>query len=209
MHHFSPALLGLLIGGLLLVGCVENPEPVEEPPAVTPDEDVMVEPAMAMVTLMPTEGNEAEGTVTFTQLDNAIRVEANLTNVPPGDHGFHIHENGDCSDNGQAAGGHFAPRGNPHGGPDAAEGQRHVGDLGNVMAGADGTVSYTRVDSVLAFSGTHDIVGKAVILHADADDLTTQPTGAAGGRIACGIITMDGDAMMDGDMQDGSADESM
>src|SRR5690606_26037103 len=96
---------------------------------------------VAVAMLEPTEGNTARGTVRFTALDGAFRVEADLTGVPPGEHGFHVHENGDCSNNAEAAGGHFNPQGHPHGAPDAPVGQRHVGDFGNVEAGADSSVT--------------------------------------------------------------------
>ncbi|RMF61254.1 MAG: superoxide dismutase family protein [Calditrichaeota bacterium] len=140
----------------------------------------------AIAQMNPTEGNEAHGTVTFTEVENGIQVKAHLEGVPEGDHGFHIHENGDCADNGKAAGGHWNPEGKPHGARDAAE--RHVGDLGNVTADANGVVDTTFVDSVITFDGPNSIIGKGVILHEKADDLTSQPTGAAGARIACGVI---------------------
>ncbi len=112
-----------------------------------------------------------------------------MTGVPEGRHGFHIHENGDCGENGQAAGGHFNPSGMNHGGPDGIP--RHVGDFGNITADAEGNATYNRVDALASFDGENNILGKAVIIHADPDDLTSQPTGAAGARIACGIIVAD------------------
>jgi superoxide dismutase, Cu-Zn family len=144
----------------------------------------------AVATLAPTSGNTAAGTVRFTQLsDGAVEVTVNLTGVPPGVHGFHVHDKGDCGDNGNAAGGHFNPLGTPHSGPDAAA--KHAGDFGNVTADASGNVT-TRFTtrSVTVEPGATSAVGHAVILHANPDDLTTQPTGNAGGRIACGVVTM-------------------
>ena len=157
----------------------------------------------AVAMLEPTEGNNARGTVTFTQMDGAVQVQADLTGLAPGQHGFHVHENGDCSNNAEAAGGHFAPQGNPHGAPDAPMGQRHVGDFGNLDVGADSTANYTRVDSLIALEGMNSIVGKAVVIHANADDLQSQPSGNSGPRVACGVVQMQG-AGMDM-MQDTSA----
>lgn len=143
----------------------------------------------AVAKMSPTEGNEANGTVTFTQVEGGIRVVAHFEGVPEGDHGFHIHEFGDCSSgDGKSAGGHFNPEGMPHGGPDSEK--RHVGDLGNITADASGVAKKDYVDPVLTFDGPNSIIGKGVILHADPDDLTSQPTGAAGARIACGVIEM-------------------
>ncbi len=169
------ALLGL--GLALAFGCGKKKEAAQEETAA---------PTRAVAELQPTTGNEAHGTVTFEQTDEGVRVTVQLEGVPAGEHGFHIHENGDCSDDGKAAGGHFNPEGTAHGAPDTTE--RHVGDLGNVTADDDGVVYAEFTDAMLAFDGPHAILGKAVILHADADDFTSQPTGAAGGRIACGII---------------------
>ncbi|MFQ5637224.1 MAG: superoxide dismutase family protein [bacterium] len=142
----------------------------------------------ASAEMAATQGSEAHGTVTFTKTDEGIRVVANFEGVPEGTHGFHIHQYGDCSSgDGKSAGGHFNPEGVPHAGPDAAE--RHVGDLGNISADENGVAHADFVDSKLTFEGENSIIGKGVILHADADDLTTQPTGAAGARISCGVIT--------------------
>lgn len=137
----------------------------------------------------PTEGNETTGVVTFEEVEGGVRVVANLQNLAEGLHGFHVHEFGDCSaPDGTSAGGHFSPDGSPHAGPDMPAGKRHVGDLGNIEAGADGTATADFVDPVLSLSGPHSILGKGLIVHADPDDLTSQPTGAAGARLACGVI---------------------
>jgi Cu-Zn family superoxide dismutase len=141
----------------------------------------------AVAVLYPTQNNTAQGVVTFTKEDGGVRVVAKLTGVPKGVHGFHIHEFGDCSSpDGSAAGGHFNPTGTAHAGP-AAE-KRHMGDLGNITADDQGNASLDYVDKHLAMSGANAILGHAVILHANPDDFTTQPTGNAGGRIACGVI---------------------
>ena len=144
----------------------------------------------AQAELHPTEGSEAQGVVTFTETDDGVRVVANLRGLEPGRHGFHIHEFGDCSaPDAESAGGHFNPTNQPHGAPtDAA---RHVGDLGNIDAGPDGTAHFEWVDPVLQLTGDNAIVGRSVVVHANPDDLTSQPSGNAGGRLACGIITVE------------------
>lgn len=144
----------------------------------------------ASAALKPTRGNNATGIVTFTQKDGKILVSANIRGLTPGQHGFHIHEKGDCSaPDGMSAGGHFNPRKKSHGGPSGAE--RHGGDLGNLTADSYGNAKpEIEVDGISMGSGPDSIMGKAVIVHANPDDFTTQPTGNSGGRVACGVIVM-------------------
>ena len=144
----------------------------------------------ASATLAPTSGQTASGTVRFVQLSGgAVEVTVNLTGVPPGVHGFHIHEKGDCGDNGNAAGGHFNPASTAHGSPSVDP--HHAGDFGNVTADNNGVVEARfTTRSVTVEAGPNSAVGHAVILHASPDDLTTQPTGNAGARIACGVVQM-------------------
>jgi Cu-Zn family superoxide dismutase len=149
----------------------------------------------AVAKLQPTAGNKASGTVTFETMGGKVRVTAELQGLPPGPHGFHIHEYGDCSAaDGTSAGGHFNPAGTLHGAPDNPTDRRHVGDLGNLQAGEDGTAHYDREDAVISLEGPDSIIGKAVVVHAQADDLTSQPTGAAGPRLACGVIRVENGA---------------
>lgn len=144
----------------------------------------------ASATLSPTSGSTAMGTVRLTQLgDGSVRVTVDLTGVPPGVHGFHIHDKGDCGDNGNAAGGHYNPASTAHGAPTADP--HHAGDFGNLTADAGGRVKHEfTTRSVTVAAGPMSAVGHAVILHADPDDLVTQPTGNAGARIACGVVQM-------------------
>ena len=144
----------------------------------------------ASATLSPTSGNTAAGTVRLTQLgDGSVRVNIDLTGVPPGVHGFHIHDKGDCGDNGNAAGGHYNPTSTPHGSPNAAA--HHAGDFGNVTSDDNGRVRHEfTTRSITVEAGPTTAVGHAIILHANPDDLVTQPTGNAGGRIACGVVQM-------------------
>jgi Cu-Zn family superoxide dismutase len=145
-------------------------------------------PKAAYTVLKDAEGEEL-GTVKFMKIDEGIKVSAKLEGLSEGKHGFHVHENGKCeAPDFKSAGGHFAPNKSPHGAPDHDPPKRHTGDLGNVEANADGVATYERIDKVLAFSGTNNILGKAVILHKGTDDLKSQPSGAAGPRRACGVI---------------------
>ncbi len=141
----------------------------------------------AVCVLHPTAGDSASGVVTFTQTDNGIKIEANMTGLTEGKHGFHIHQWGNCTAaDGTSAGGHFNPDNKKHGGPEDVE--RHVGDLGNIVADSMGNASLTMIDTVISFSGRHNIIGRGIIVHAGEDDLTSQPTGNAGPRVACGVI---------------------
>jgi superoxide dismutase, Cu-Zn family len=141
----------------------------------------------AIAVLQPTAGNNVTGSVTFTKSGEGVKVVADITGLTPGKHGFHIHEFGDCSSSdGNSAGGHFNPTHKQHGAPDATD--RHAGDLGNIEADASGKAHLEWSDKVMKLSGADSIVGHAVIVHEKADDLKTQPTGDAGGRLACGVI---------------------
>ncbi len=145
------------------------------------------EPQKAIAVLSPTANSKVMGTVTFTQSGDEVKVVADITGLTPGKHGFHIHEFGDCSSpDGKSAGGHFNPEHHDHGAPTATD--RHEGDLGNIEADASGKAHLELTDKVLKFSGADSIIGHAVIVHEKADDLKTQPTGDAGGRVACGVI---------------------
>ncbi|MCH7948019.1 MAG: superoxide dismutase family protein [candidate division Zixibacteria bacterium] len=142
---------------------------------------------MAIAVLHATAGNNVSGTISFTKVEGGIKVVATVSGLTEGKHGFHIHQFGDCSgSDGKSAGGHFNPDGKKHGAPNSKE--RHVGDLGNLLANEKGKAYYEIIDSYISFSGSHSIIGRAIIVHAGEDDLTSQPTGAAGARVACGVI---------------------
>jgi superoxide dismutase, Cu-Zn family len=150
-------------------------------------------PLRAVAVLRPTEGNKVRGIVTFTEVADGVRVDAHITGLTPGKHGFHVHEFGDCSSadgsaaEASAAGDHFNPAKNPHGAPDSAA--RHEGDMGNIEADASGAAKLNYVDHSLSLhDGEESIIGRSVIVHEKADDLKSQPSGDAGARIACGVI---------------------
>jgi superoxide dismutase, Cu-Zn family len=162
-----------------------EPAPAAAPAAPAP----APEPLTATATLKPAAGGSTAGSITFSEEGDLVTVTAFLTGVAAGTHGFHVHETGDCGDaEFKNAGGHFNPTGAPHGAPtDAAH---HAGDLGNIEIAADGTGSLQISTALLTVGpGANSAVGRAVILHEKADDLKTQPTGDAGGRIACGVVT--------------------
>ena len=107
---------------------------------------------------------------------------------PNAEHGFHVHEKGDCSSgDGMSAGGHFNPTGAPHGQHGA--GPHHAGDLPNLRADASGVARFSYESSMITVgSGATDVIGKGLIVHRDPDDYRTQPTGNSGARLACAVI---------------------
>ena len=140
-------------------------------------------------TLAPSAGNNVAGTVVFVQEGRKVFVVAELTGLKPGPHGFHVHEKGDCSaPDFSSAGGHFNPSSQPHGDPTA--GAHHVGDMPVLVADASGkaTARAELRSMTIGGDGASDIVGKSVVVHADPDDLRTQPAGNSGARVACGVI---------------------
>ena len=143
--------------------------------------------AIAVVT--PTQGQKVTGTVRFHREGEGVHVTGELAGLTPSaKHGFHVHEFGDCSaPDGASAGGHFAPEAHPHGAPDPAT--HHAGDLGNVEADASGNAKVdVTVKGLTLATGDRAIVGRAVIVHAQPDDLTSQPAGNAGPRVGCGVV---------------------
>lgn len=176
MHTYLRVWIGAAVMMLVLAGCGGKGGKAA---------DGAVTKAVAVLTAI--DGSGVTGEVTFTKVAGGINIEAHLNGLTPGDHGFHIHQEGDCGDSGKAAGGHFNPAGSSHGAPDA--GERHVGDLGNINADDSGHgMVMGMVDGHIAFEGDNNIIGKAVIIHFAADDFNTQPTGNAGARVACGVI---------------------
>jgi Cu-Zn family superoxide dismutase len=175
---------------LTLVGCTSASGPI---PAISTGEYAQVAPApregaKAAAELRPTTGNTASGTVRFVQQGDAVIVTAKVTGLKPGqEHGFHIHEKGDCSGgDGLAAGRHFNPTGKLHG-PQHAD--HHAGDFPALKADADGAAeTIFRAVGLTIGTDITDILGKALIVHARPDDYKTQPTGNAGARIACAVI---------------------
>ena len=145
------------------------------------------------VSLEPKSGSELSGEVTFTQEDGEVTMEATITGLAEGQHAIHIHQKADCSaEDGTSAGGHWNPTNERHGKWGDAEGY-HKGDIGNfeVDANGEGTVSMTTDEWCIGCDDENkNIVGKAIIVHDGVDDYTSQPSGAAGTRVGCGVIKM-------------------
>lgn len=137
--------------------------------------------------LSPTQGQTASGQITFSADEVGVLMDIELSGLAPGLHGVHIHAIGDCSAaDASSAGGHFNPGNQPHGGP--ASDERHVGDLGNVLANAQGLVRIEQIDTAIRLDGHNGIKGRAVVVHAGADDYSSQPSGNSGMAVACGVI---------------------
>lgn len=173
--------VALAIVPLALSGCRYHAD-LDNPP------NVVVATAKAIIE--PRSGSTTNGQVTFVQqLDGTVTIHAALTDAPEGLHGFHVHAIGDCSDpDAKSAGGHFNPTTHDHGAP--GEGA-HAGDLGNIMVSKENEADSRYVThSLTVREGPNSVVGKAVVIHATRDDLATQPSGDAGGRIGCGVVTL-------------------
>ena len=161
-------------------------EPAATPqPAAAPAADVS-----ATAELAPTQGNEAKGSVTFKVVDGKVHVTGQITGLKPGsEHGFHIHEGRLQRADGMSAGGHFNPGKQDHG--NVATDPHHGGDMPNIKADDKGvaTIDGPVSSNVNIGKGDDfDIIGRGLIVHADADDYKTQPTGNAGARLACAVI---------------------
>jgi len=137
------------------------------------------------------EGSAVAGSATFTDTKDGLKISVQLTGVPAGDRGFHIHVFGSCADAGKAAGDHYNPASAPHGNVvKAGIKKAHGGDLGNITAKADGTATLDVIlPKVTLSSGKFTVGGRAMVLHAKVDDFS-QPAGNAGARIACGVIVI-------------------
>jgi len=136
----------------------------------------------------------ATGKVTLTQekSDSEVVLQGKISGLAPGSHGFHIHEFGDNTNGCTSAGAHFNPSGKTHGAPEDTE--RHVGDLGNVVANEEGVAEFEIKDRHVNLTGPNSVIGRSLVVHEQVDDLgrggheTSKTTGNAGARLACGVI---------------------
>lgn len=146
----------------------------------------------AYADIKPTQlDSKAVGTARLVETRSGVEVTVQLTGVPPGEHGFHVHEFGNCDAGGEAAGEHFNPVGTSHG-MVVKDGVRssHAGDMGNILAAGDGTAELVlNLPAVTLRAGPLSLDGRALVLHEKPDDFG-QPSGNAGRRIACGVIRL-------------------
>eukprot|EP01098_Paradermamoeba_levis_P015825 TRINITY_DN824_c0_g1_i1.p1 TRINITY_DN824_c0_g1~~TRINITY_DN824_c0_g1_i1.p1 ORF type:complete len:195 (+),score=64.64 TRINITY_DN824_c0_g1_i1:131-715(+) len=148
----------------------------------------------AICVLNPDGASGVSGVVTFSQLkeDGPVKIEGKVKGLKEGKHGFHVHQFGNLTEGCKTAGPHYNPFNKTHGGPQDTE--RHVGDLGNIVAGTDGVATISMLDNLVKLSGPTSVVGRSLVVHADTDDLgrggfpDSSTTGHAGARVACGVI---------------------
>jgi len=178
LKKFSASILLLLF----VVGCSQQQSKNQQM-----DNEPSTNYSKAVAVVHPTEGNEVTGSVTFTKEDEGVRVQANFEGLSQGRHGFHIHQYGDCTaSDGTSAGGHYNPTGNKHGSP--TQDNRHMGDMGNIAVSEDGSATLDYVDPKIKLNGPNGIIGRGIIVHGGEDDFESQPSGAAGPRVGCGVV---------------------
>jgi Cu-Zn family superoxide dismutase len=181
---------------LVFCGCARDEQATSTtstPPLPPMDQDMPQDAPDAAstvsVTLEPTQGNATTGMLSLAPFAGGVSVTGSISGLQPNsEHGFHVHENGDCSaPDATSAGEHFSPLDHPHGAPGK---DSHVGDLGNVTADANGVAKVDVQVPQAALEGATpgNIRGRAIIVHARRDDLSTQPSGDSGNRLACGVI---------------------
>jgi len=141
-------------------------------------------------------GGDVQGTLYLFENDEGVLIRGQITGLQPGDHGFHVHMEGNLGDGCVAAGSHFNPFNQPHG--SGSSSKRHVGDLGNISTNISGESNVIVFDKVISLdpANPRSVVGRAIVVHEKIDDLglggneESLKTGNAGTRLACGIITL-------------------
>ena len=176
----------IIVEGFIITGMkqmsVDIDPPVDQPVSLV---------TSAIAAIAPASGSQVTGSAYFEQDGEEVLLVILIENATPGLHAVHIHENGDCSaPDATSAGGHWNPTGVAHG--EWGTGEFHLGDIGNITIGEDGTGILTLTTDLweIGTGSPVDVVGKGIIVHADADDFTTQPSGNAGARIGCGVINI-------------------
>ena len=186
----SPAPAGTTPTAPTPAGTLSTDPPPVEPIPAAPDTGDAPPSDSAVVTLQPTSGSKVSGLIDLMKHDGGVHLSGRIAGLTPGaQHGFHVHETGDCSaPDASGAGGHFNPSGDAHGAHDAAS--HHAGDLPSLTANAQGEADVDVMANGLEIGtgGPRDVIGRALIVHQNPDDLRTQPDGAAGPRIGCGVI---------------------
>lgn len=181
------ASISVVAALLFSAGCAGNGESISSTPSVA----AQAATAVASVALVSRSDSDVTGELSFARSSHGVHVTGQLRGLEPGSiHGFHIHEDGNCSaPDASSADGHFNPGHEPHGHP--ATPPHHAGDIPNQHADANGVANVDEiVEGIEIGTGSEiDVLGRAVIVHAAADDYESQPSGDAGARVACGVIT--------------------
>lgn len=181
MQSFKKYLISLAVL-LFVVGCAQQEMEQEETTT-----ELATDFTKAVAVVHPTDNGDVTGTVTFLQEGDSVRVEGEFEGLSQGKHGFHIHEYGDCTaGDGTSAGGHYNPTGNDHGSP--TQDNRHMGDMGNLVVTENGSASINYIDPKIELNGPDSIIGRGIVIHGGEDDFESQPSGAAGPRMGCGVV---------------------
>jgi superoxide dismutase, Cu-Zn family len=186
----------IVVLGFALVGCAHKGAPSSETPAAQTEQSIdagLAGEKTAHAHLEPKSGNTTlKGHAEFTATPVGVKMTLHVEGVPPGEHGAHLHETGDCSDpEAKNAGGHWNPSAHQHGAPPPTS--SHLGDLGNLTVGEDGKghLEVTSEGWKIGDGSAEDLLGKAVVIHGGPDDLVSDPAGNSGPRIGCGVIHND------------------
>ena len=190
LHHKNYFVL--LLGIIFLVASCKKEKNATKPIKIKTTEVIDRVPKKVKIALNAKSDSNVSGNVVFKETNGEVSMAAIISGLTPGQHAIHIHASSDCSSpDGKSAGGHWNPTSQPHGKWGAETGY-HKGDIGNFTADekGNGTISFITDEWCIGCGDdTKDILGKAVIVHAGEDDLTSQPSGAAGARVSCaGII---------------------
>lgn len=180
---FTSIVCIMVYVSVIFMGCERAPQ---QEAVLTP-----ATPIQANAMISSSNDSGVTGMAIFTQKGEMITLTIDIQGASPGLRAVHIHEKGDCSaPDGSSAGGHWNPTGVAHG--KWGEGEFHLGDIGNITVGEDGTGSISLTTDLweIGTGSDVDVVGKGIIVHAGADDFTSQPSGAAGSRIGCGVIVL-------------------
>lgn len=158
--------------------------------SITANDAMAASMASARANLKATEGNHAAGTLDLKQMNDGVHISGTISGLSPNTHhGFHVHENGDCSaPDAKSAGGHFNPDHHDHGNPSSPP--HHAGDIPNIDSDAKGVAKVdVTVKGVTLDAGPESVINRAIVVHEKADDYKSQPSGDSGPRIACGVIS--------------------